>query len=62
MESDACQDSLADQMESVLQTFKTRWDLLNDCMKQPSRTLEHFSRAIDIQPGYAASYWTRGQV
>ena len=32
------------------------------CLNLPSRAVEHFSRAIDIQPGYAAAYRNRGQL
>lgn len=32
------------------------------CLHLSSRALEHFSRAIDIQPGYAAAYRNRGLV
>ncbi len=32
------------------------------CLNMATPALEHFSRAIELKPDYAAAYWNRGQV
>jgi tetratricopeptide (TPR) repeat protein len=32
------------------------------CLSMTSPAVEHFSRAIELKPAYAAAYWNRGQV
>lgn len=62
-----CKEALS-KLDHVARTDPANADVQNAlgltyvCLNMPARAQQHFSRAIDIQPGYAAAYRNRGQV
>jgi tetratricopeptide (TPR) repeat protein len=67
LNANRCKEAL-DKLERVARTNPANVDIQNAlgltyvCLSLPSTAIQHFSRAIDIQPGYAAAYGNRGQV